>query len=125
MKRDPLSNEPFDSAGISTSSSSASTFSGPDRKKATRRNSDTAWNWVLFLALVASVYYFWIFPIQSPRKPLKVIFENGAQTSEGRQTGSVQGRNPGANASETEIAPEAAPADKSANEPATDLERAR
>jgi hypothetical protein len=80
---------------------------------------------VLFLALVATVYYFWIFPIQSPRKPLKVIFENGTQTGDGSQTGSEQGKSPEANTSDAEIAPEAAPADKSANEPATDLERAR
>ncbi len=35
---------------------------------------------MLILALVGTVYYFWIFPIQFPRKPLKVIFESGSQS---------------------------------------------
>lgn len=77
MKRDPSPVEPSPSLD---SSSGASTTASAARNKSSRQSSDTAWNWVLILALVGTVYYFWIFPIQFPRKPLKVIFESGAQS---------------------------------------------
>lgn len=121
MKRDPLSNAPLDSAGFSGSSSSSSNpSSGSNRRKASRKSSDAAWNWALFLALLATIYYFWIYPIQSPRKPLRVIFENGPQSPKSVATETAA---PQPNA--TEPAAEPPPADRGTTEPESDLKPSR
>ena len=55
----------------------------PERKQAPsgKKGQSNGFPWLLLILLLATIYFFWIYPIQKRRPPVQVTFEPSASQS--------------------------------------------